>query len=120
MKHTDAILSCGSDFALHTFDKHHKPIYKLPPSSAPAIQFPLSGLKQKDPKNFSTLEAMEILSKGLIWSLKHLLICQTMNCLSVHHRARQISMHFTKILSRDTKTFTLSDLSLLGAKYFMT
>ncbi len=65
MKHTDAILSCGSDFALHTFDKHHKPIYKLPPSSAPAIQFPLSGLKQKDPKKFLYFGGNGNIVKGL-------------------------------------------------------
>lgn len=65
MKNTDAILSCGSDFALHTFDKHNKPIYKLPPSSAPAIQFPLAGLEQKDPKKFLYFGGNGNIVKGL-------------------------------------------------------
>ncbi len=65
MKYTDAILSCGSEFALHTFDKHHKKVYKLPPSSAPAIQFPFAGLEKKDPKKFLYFGGNGNIVKGL-------------------------------------------------------
>jgi len=65
MRHTDYILSCGSDFAAGTFEKHHKKIYKLPPSSSPLIQFPLAGLKQKDPKKFLYFGGNGNIVKGL-------------------------------------------------------
>ncbi|OGH66437.1 MAG: hypothetical protein A3B90_00305 [Candidatus Magasanikbacteria bacterium RIFCSPHIGHO2_02_FULL_41_13] len=65
MKHTDAILSCGSEFALHTFDKHHKPVYKLPPSSSTLVQFPFASLEKKDAKKFLYFGGNGNIVKGL-------------------------------------------------------
>jgi len=65
MELTDAIFCIGNEFAINTYAKFAKPIYRICPSTSPRITTDLVCLEQKSPKKFLYFGGNGNIVKGL-------------------------------------------------------
>ncbi|MDA2921961.1 glycosyltransferase [Patescibacteria group bacterium AH-259-L07] len=118
MELTDAIFCIGNEFAINSYNKFQKPIYRIYPSSSPQITVDISQLRERSPQKFLYFGGHGNIVKGLdlvIEAFADLPNLELYICASEHEH--DFNAVYKDILARSSNIYSVGFIPV-GDKIF--